>query len=430
MADLLSLSSRIVDAGVADVPTNRVTQELSELDDGVALVESFSHSAVIDSGDGLVVVDASGAATGPAVVAAVRRWSGAPVRTLVYTHGHVDHVGGSGAFEADRRAQGQPPIEVVAHAAVPARFARYRRTDGWNRAINLRQFGGISARHGMGLAGRGAFLGDDVLEPDRVVGDHATVTVGDVALELHHARGETDDHLWLWWPDRRAVFTGDFVTWVFPNAGNPQKVQRYPIEWAAALRAIVAARPELLVPAHGLPIAGRERIALVCEDLADALEHLVATTLALMNEGAPLDAIVHTVSLDPERLTRPWLKPVYDEPEFVVRTVWRQFGGWWDQDPASVKPAPQAALAAELASLAGGALRLAERGAELSAAGDHRLACHLVELAGRAAPDDVAVHQLRAAVYQARRDAESSLMAKGIYADAARRSREVAEPET
>ena len=49
---------------------------------------------------------------------------------------------------------------------------------------------------------------------------------------------------------------GDFVIWNFPNAGNPQKVQRYPSEWAAALREMIAAGPELLVPAHGLPIAG------------------------------------------------------------------------------------------------------------------------------------------------------------------------------
>ena len=53
------------------------------------------------------------------------------------------------------------------------------------------------------------------------------------------------------------------MTWLFPNAGNPQKVQRYPVEWAAALRSMVALGPELLLPAHGLPIEGRERIETV-----------------------------------------------------------------------------------------------------------------------------------------------------------------------
>jgi alkyl sulfatase BDS1-like metallo-beta-lactamase superfamily hydrolase len=361
------------------------------------------------------------------VVAAVRSWSNDPVRALVYTHGHVDHVGGSGAFEADRLAAGRRPIEVVGHANVPVRFDRYRRTDGWNRAVNARQFGGISPRHGMGVGGSQAFLPDSVLEPDHVVGDHGTLDVGDVHLELHHARGETDDHLWAWWPERRTVFTGDFVTWVFPNAGNPQKVQRYPIEWAATLRRIVALRPELLVPAHGLPVAGPDRIAVVLDDMAGALEHLVEATLARMNEGAPLDAILHSVRLPAGALERPWLRPVYDEPEFVVRNVWRQFGGWWDGNPATVLPAPEAALAAELASLAGGAARLAERAGELSADGEHRLACHLVELAAQAAPEDRCVHEVRARVYQSRPNASLSLMAKGIFADAARRSRAVVE---
>ena len=66
------------------------------------------------------------------------------------------------------------------------------------------------------------------------------LVVGDRVIELHHARGETDDHLWGWMPEERWAFVGDFVIWNFPNAGNPQKVQRFPIEWAAALRAMAA----------------------------------------------------------------------------------------------------------------------------------------------------------------------------------------------
>jgi hypothetical protein len=41
MADLLTLSSRVIDSGVVDEPVNRITNELSELADGLAIVESF-----------------------------------------------------------------------------------------------------------------------------------------------------------------------------------------------------------------------------------------------------------------------------------------------------------------------------------------------------------------------------------------------------
>ena len=45
--------------------------------------------------------------------------------------------------------------------------------------------------------------------------------------------------------------------------------------------AAAALEPELLIPAHGLPIAGARRIRTVLEDVAFALESLVEQTLAL-----------------------------------------------------------------------------------------------------------------------------------------------------
>jgi alkyl sulfatase BDS1-like metallo-beta-lactamase superfamily hydrolase len=249
-----------------------------------------------------------------------------------------------------------------------------------------------------------------------------TLDLGGEAVELRHGRGETDDHLWAWFPERRLLCAGDFFIWNFPNAGNPQKVQRYPLEWAAALREMAAVGPELFVPAHGLPIGGRDRIVSVLEAVAGVLEVLVADTVALMNEGAPLDRIVHEVRVPAESLARPFLVPRYDEPEFVVRNIWRLYGGWYDGNPAHLKPAPQPAVSRELASLAGGAGALAARAAELAGGDDPeglRLACHLVEHAVQAAPDDPDIHRVRAEVYRARRTTETSLMARGIYGAAA-----------
>ena len=102
----IELSTRLIDSGALDTPPNRVTQELSELADGVALIESFSHVLVVDSGDGLIAFDSSGAQSGAAVVESLRTWSDEPVHTIVYTHGHADHVGGSRAFASAARERG------------------------------------------------------------------------------------------------------------------------------------------------------------------------------------------------------------------------------------------------------------------------------------------------------------------------------------
>jgi alkyl sulfatase BDS1-like metallo-beta-lactamase superfamily hydrolase len=418
--DLLELSAAILD-GEAAIDSHhplRMSREatLQQVAEGVAFVEAFGNVTAIDTDDGLVLVDAAGPLHAASVHQAIRAWSPRPLHTAVFTHGHVDHIYAVGQFEAE---DGAPPARVIAHEAVPDRFRRYEATNGYNAVINQRQF----------QLGQPIFPGG-YRYPDDTYRDHLDVTVGGVDLHLRHDRGETDDGTWVWLADRRIVCTGDLFIWASPNCGNPQKVQRYPADWAAALRTMAELRPELLLPGHGLPIAGEERVATVLVETAELLESLVEQTLRLMNEGARLDEIVHAVAAPAHLLDRPWLQPVYDEPEFVVHNLWRLYGGWYDGDPSHLKPAPAAALARELADLAGGVGALADRALALSDAGEHRLAGHFAELATQADPTDPALHEVRSVVFGRRADAERSTMATGVFRWAAAESAALATPES
>lgn len=422
--ELLGRSSQLIDEeGASGDPKaiNPIDAGLADFGNGMALVASFSHVVALDGGAGLCLVDTSSKGLVGKVLASLRRWSSAPVDTLVYTHGHLDHVGGAPHIAAEAVAGGERKPRVVAHVGVSDRFRRYDATDGYNARINSRQF-----RKQRRLGDRSGRWTVDWVWPDVSFTDRLELDLGGRPAVLHHDRGETDDHAWLWFPEERVVCGGDFLTWVFPNAGNPQKVQRYPAEWAVALRAMAALEPELFLPAHGLPISGRARVNRVLLEVAAALESLVGQTLDMMNAGAPLDEVLRGVRVPPELAGRPYLQAVYDEPEFVVRNIWRLYGGWWDGDPSSLKPAPAAELAAEMAALAGGAERLATRAVELADAGQHRLACHLVEMAARAEPENVPVHAARAEVYRRRREQETSLMARSIFGEAADDSAELA----
>lgn len=430
--DLLALSARIIDSGDTDQPVIRATEALSEVAPGVAVVESFSNSIAISGGSQLIVCDASSASSGAGVVASIRRWSQARVNTLVYTHGHLDHVGGSGAFVEDSVARGCRRPIFVAHARVSARLQRYRGTVGWNTEINARQFGWTRprpepiTRHGKRRRSFASAL-EAVVEPDRVYDDHLSLDIEGTQVELFHGIGETDDHTWMWLPQSRAVCAGDFFTWNFPNAGNPQKVQRYPQEWARSLRAMIALEPELLLPAHGLPIGGAARINRVLDDTASALESLVVQVLDAMNTGASLDQVISEVSLPLATLRLPYLRPLYDEPEFVVRNIWRLYGGWWDGNPARLQPPDDVVIATTVADLAGGAQALAHQARASAERGNLSLACQLAEWAAAAAPNDRTAHEIRASVYEQRFRSASSLMAKGIYRSAERESDAVAK---
>ncbi len=427
MADLLQMSSDVID-GKIDAeeigPLNRINFQLSEIADNVAMVEAFSHSVLFKTDDGLVAFDTSNLQGSARVVDAIRGWSTAPFHSLVYTHGHMDHVGGCGTFLKDAEARGHRRPNVVGHENVKPRFDRYNYTNGYNLVINKRQFGSVTRRGYDVSSGDERFLPAASPAPDVTYREQMDLNVGGLDIHLIHARGETDDHTWSWIPEHKAICAGDFLIWAFPNAGNPQKVQRYPAEWAAAMRKMAEQDAELFLPAHGLPIAGAARIKSVLTDVAEALEFLVRETVHRMNEGARLDEIVHEVKLDPGYLEKPFMQPTYDEPEFVVRNIWRLYGGWYDGNPAHLKPAKETELARELAALAGGVDKLAERSLAL-AEENPRLACHLAEFAVQAEPGNRHAHGVRAQVYQHRRGVETSLMAKGIFGSAANESKEV-----
>lgn len=381
-----------------------------EISPRVAFISSFGNVVAFKTDDGLVLIDTSSFLTATAVHERIRRWSQDPVHTIIYSHGHVDHVMGTAIFEDDEAQDGRG-IRVIAHENTAARFDRYKLTAEFNAWINRRQF-----------QVPGLQWPTEYRYPDETFRDSLNIEVGDMRFELNHVRGETDDGVWTWIEDLKLLCPGDSFIWTIPNAGNPQKVQRYAATWAEALREMAGLGAETMLPGHGFPIIGAERIAQACNESAEVLETLHTQTIELMNEGLRLDEIVHRVKAPAHLLERPYLRPIYDEPEFIIRNIWRLYGGWYDGNPAHLKPASDGELASEIADAAGGAMALAKRAEALSDEGKLRLASHLVEFAAQAAPDDDDIQAIRAAVYEARALHEDSLMARGVFTWAASES--------
>jgi glyoxylase-like metal-dependent hydrolase (beta-lactamase superfamily II) len=374
----------------------------------------LSGLTAFDTDEGIVLVDAGTVIFAPGLAAMIRERTEAPIHTAIFTHGHVDHAYGLSEFLVD----GQPTPQVIGHEAMPARFERYEATAAHNQAVNARQFGGTVAVE------TGAAWESPAIPPNRLYRDELTIEVGGVTFELHHARGETDDHTWVFCPDRGVLCPGDLIIWGVPNAGNPQKVQRYPWDWAAALRSMAAEEPASLAPGHGGPVVDDpDLVHRILIETADYLDTVVQRTLAVLEDGSPPHVdVVRAVAL-PET-DAPWLQPVYDEGEFIVRNVIRFYGGWFSGRPSELKPAPRAELAAAVAELAGGATSLAEAATARAATGDLAVACHLADYALEADPGDAGVQAAVAAIYEQRAEAETSLMAINLMNSAAAYARD------
>ena len=211
--------------GDVDVHPGRIRVGFEEMASGVGFMSAFSNALVIETQEGLVFVDTSSFFHAEQLFSGVRAWSGTRVHTGIYTHGHVDHVFGLRPFDAEAEEKGWPAARIIAHEACPARFDRYQLTNGYNGVITARQFGFPKP-----------VFPKSYRYPDETVGASRTLEIGGERIELRHDRGETDDHLWAWLPERKMIYTGDLFIWASPNCGNPQKVQRYPREWAMALR--------------------------------------------------------------------------------------------------------------------------------------------------------------------------------------------------
>ena len=270
--------------------------DVEEIAEKTVFYRSFANVTAFETDDGLVMVDTGAFFNQAQTFRTIRDWSKARLDSAVFTHGHIDHVFGVPPFAEEAKERGWRSPRVIGHKDMAARFDRYILTAGYNSIINQRQF---SAR---------VEWPTSYTYPDTTYDEALAVSVGGTRFELYHARGETDDHTWVWIPEREVLCPGDLIIWAVPNAGNPQKVQRYCAEWAVALRKMASLNAKVLSPGHGIIVVGEERVRQILLDTADFLQSLHDQTVKLMNEGATLDTILHTVR-PPERPPGPPLPP-------------------------------------------------------------------------------------------------------------------------
>ena len=343
------------------------------------------NAAFFETDEGIVLVDTGMGPAGPAVMEAIRSVSEAPIHTVIYTHGHVDHAYGAWAIlEA-----GESP-QIIAHERLKDRFHRYIRLRGSLARYMSQPLEQLPASEA------------DLVWPTRYFSDRLELEIGGETFVLQHHRGETDDQLYVWVPGRRALASADYYQGFLPNAGNGKRVQRHVEDWTIALREMVALEPEFLLPAHGAEMDNAADIAENFTVLADAMEYIVNHTIAGLNEGKRKDLIHQSVQLPEHLATHPSLNVQYVSPGDISKMLLKQYTGWWDDVPSNWTPAPLEDQGKMIIELAGGNLPDITDYARRLMAEDVKLASHLTDWLFYARPDDPNVQQLVYDVYKAR----------------------------
>ncbi|MBW2284508.1 MAG: MBL fold metallo-hydrolase [Deltaproteobacteria bacterium] len=375
---------------------------------GVWMIPGFGNTGVVETDEGLVLVDMPVQSYVKRTMGMLREISDAPVDTVFLTHGHLDHAVNTGPLFDEAVAKGWGRPRVVAQRNLVRRLNKYRMLDGYHEHINRIQFNVPE--------GRRAFPVPEC-NPDVMFDQSISIRVGGVDVHAFHGLGETDDHLWVWVPEKKTIFAGDFVIWSFPNVGNPFKVQRYTLEWAESLEAMTAKGPEILVPGHGPVIEGYENIRRILMKFSAALRYLHKEVVDRLNRGMWYEDILHEVTLPDHMLDDEFLAPRYGCPEFVVHGILRQYTGWYDGNPSNLFPPKKSDIASEVAGLVGGD-RLLAHAMKLKSEGNEAMALQFVDmaLAGEAGGDDrQEAHRMKSELLDAAGHKAESFIAKSIY---------------
>ncbi len=418
-ADLLEQSRRILE-GVDDIEQGnpfQPTNELCEVADGVAEVSSFANVAAFTTDDGLVLVDTGSPLTGQVVHAGIRSWSPQRLNTAVYTHGHIDHVFGTAVFDEESAANGWERPVVVAHEDVNPRFDRYCLTAGYNAVINQRQFRipGLQwptdyrrpdttyvdrRRPGRGRPGRRA-----APRPRRDRRPHLGVGAG--AADALHRRP-----LHLVHPERRQPPEGAALR----RASGRSPCGSWP-----------TSGPSCCCPATACRSPGRRRCGRPSSTPPTCSTASSTRPSTLMNAGRPPRRDrPHRARPRPTCSSGPTCNRSTTSPSSSCTTSGAStaVGTTATRPTSSRRPTPSWPASSPSWPVAPPAWPSAPP--SWPTPGDLRLAGHLAELATQAAPDDPALHRVRADVFGQRARTERSLMARGVFSWAEAESSEKA----
>lgn len=377
----------------------------------VAIGYQVSANAMIVGDDGVIIIDpGQRVSAAQKVREAFQRITDKPVKAIIYTHDHGDHVNGAGAFY-------EPGIEVWARSNFGSEADRMAEAglEGGARPSNTQGFDLLPEQKiGIGVAippdrrPTGSMMRDGVtaaapatapaprVEPTHTFDEERRkLTVAGIELELVSAPGETDDQLYVWYPAQRVVFAGDnfYQSWpnVYPLRGTARRSIR---DWIASIDKMAQQQPLHLVGGHTAPML--DAATEVLTNYRDAMQWVHDRTIEGAQQYLTPDELVEYAALPPHLAKLDYLADYYGSVWGTIRDIYAQDLGWFDGDPLNLHRESPLRQSERMAELAGGVEALMSKAKASLDSDDPLGAAQLAQHVVRLRPNDPAPKLLMA----------------------------------
>jgi len=357
------------------------------------MARDISNAYLVTTSDGDVMVNTGMVDNAARSAALLKPHRTGPLRYIILTQSHADHFGGVPTFkeEGTKVVGGPGYVEARDDMLGLQSFFGPRTFKLWGST--LKQDGPPRQPQ------------PDVT-PDLFVEDRMSLEVGERSFELISApEGETEDNILVWMPKEKIVFTGNtfgpvWLSMPFLNTLRGDKPRRVR-EYLKSLEKVRSLGAEIVITGHGEPIIGAERIR---EDL-DRMEAAVTYVRDYTVEGMKAGKTVHELMHDFEFPGNVAIGDFHGKASWAVKSIWREYSGWFHYEDGTTElyGVPRSSVYGDIAELAGGAAKLAERARAKLDDGKPLEALHLTDIALGASPDE------RSAL-EVKRDASQALL--------------------
>ena len=389
------------DQGMSFEHKNEFRKELIEVTEGIYVGVGYglANSIMVETSNNVVIIDTLGSEeNAQELYDKFRKVTDKPVKAIIYTHNHLDHVGGATIFYDEFKPEiyAQENItynlDNITTTIRPIIFER-----------SARQFGIPLPENEIIHQGIGGFLEINsssvlgIVRPSILFDDKLTLEIDNLTFELVHVPGETDDHLYVYIPEKEAVMVGDNFYRSFANLYAIRGTKfRNPMEWVRSLDKIRTLNAMYLVPSHSRPISGNENVQKALTDYRDGIQFLHDQTIRNINKGLTPDEIVQKVKLPEHLANSPYLKPFYGSLSSYIRSTFSGYLGWFSGNITDLHPLSPEERAIKISNLASKQVKLLDEVKLAISNREYQWALELADMILAIDPEDKDAKNLKA----------------------------------